>query len=605
MSQYLTKSDLKVAMTCATKLYYKKKSYPTNAEGNEYMQLLAEGGYMVGKLAQLHYPEGILIGNENGTNYAIEETRKLLERENVTLFEAAICIGQKLVRIDILKKEGNVFDLIEVKSKTWDSNNVKTQKKVYESVIHDICYQVMVLEEAYPAAIIKPHLLVPDKAKNTTIDSLNSLFSLNIKQGKIPSSKSYEVNFIGDLSDIQNDDILTLYEIQEDLSPVKEPMAEMIDIFIEHIKEEPVKIPVQISTKCKKCEFKVDENGGPNGFKECWGALAEATESVLDLNNLGNFDKKGEISALIANNQVALQNVPVSLVENKYANRAYHQITKSTEWLNSQVGEAIENAEFPLHFIDFETSRMALPYHKGMRPYENIAFQWSCHTIENPGAEPVHNEWINTQDSFPNFKFAESLMDCIGKEGTVLIWSPHENTILKDILWQMDKYNYENRELRNWFAKIVNTKDVNNGRLLDMHLLARDFYYHPYMKGKTSIKVPLPAVLKSTRSEKISSLLANFGDELNLFSINGNGEIENPYRFLPQLKFSDGKINVNDGTGAMRAYQEMLYGVSKNNVELKAEWTKALLRYCKLDTLAMIIIWEHWNDILASNLVEN
>ena len=44
--------------------------------------------------------------------------------------------------------------------------------------------------------------------------------------------------------------------------------------------------------------------------------------------------------------------------------------------------------EYPLHFIDFETTISALPFHKGMRPYEAVAFQWSCHTIKKPGSEP-------------------------------------------------------------------------------------------------------------------------------------------------------------------------------------------------------------------------
>ena len=38
--------------------------------------------------------------------------------------------------------------------------------------------------------------------------------------------------------------------------------------------------------------------------------------------------------------------------------------------------------KFPLHFIDFETSRSALPFYKGLRPYEQIAFQFSHHKVE-------------------------------------------------------------------------------------------------------------------------------------------------------------------------------------------------------------------------------
>jgi hypothetical protein len=50
---YLSKSDFKVAQTCPTKLFYKKQGYPSLHDGDEYLQMLAEGGYMVEKIAKL------------------------------------------------------------------------------------------------------------------------------------------------------------------------------------------------------------------------------------------------------------------------------------------------------------------------------------------------------------------------------------------------------------------------------------------------------------------------------------------------------------------------------------------------------------------------
>lgn len=57
----LTKSDFKLANDCLKKLWYKKQGYPSSNDGNEYMDMLADGGFMVGKMAQLLYPEGILL----------------------------------------------------------------------------------------------------------------------------------------------------------------------------------------------------------------------------------------------------------------------------------------------------------------------------------------------------------------------------------------------------------------------------------------------------------------------------------------------------------------------------------------------------------------
>jgi hypothetical protein len=66
------------------------------------MKMLAEGGYVVGKLAQLLYP-GIEVQEDN-TELALQRTAELLAQHTVTIHEAALRSGQKLIRVDILKK---------------------------------------------------------------------------------------------------------------------------------------------------------------------------------------------------------------------------------------------------------------------------------------------------------------------------------------------------------------------------------------------------------------------------------------------------------------------------------------------------------------------
>ena len=87
---------------------------------------------------------------------------------------------------------------------------------------------------------------------------------------------------------------------------------------------------------------------------------------------------------------------------------------------------------------------------------------------------------------------------------------------------------------------------------------------------------------------------------LKLFSQDSQGQIENPYKNLPNIDINDQEVNVSDGTGAMIAYNEMLYGKSKDT-EISKQYEKSLLNYCKLDTLAMVIIWEHWNQLINRN----
>jgi len=83
-----------------------------------FLKHLLRADFQVGALARAYYPEGILV-NEVTNQAALEKTSALLELESCTLFEAAIQTGPFLVRIDILKKNGNCLELIEVKAKSF------------------------------------------------------------------------------------------------------------------------------------------------------------------------------------------------------------------------------------------------------------------------------------------------------------------------------------------------------------------------------------------------------------------------------------------------------------------------------------------------------
>ena len=74
MTTYLSKSDFKVARTCATKLYYRKLGYPSMLDEDEYLQFLADGGYMIETIAKICYPQGIEIGFDKGPEQSAAET---------------------------------------------------------------------------------------------------------------------------------------------------------------------------------------------------------------------------------------------------------------------------------------------------------------------------------------------------------------------------------------------------------------------------------------------------------------------------------------------------------------------------------------------------
>ncbi len=613
MNTYLSKSDFKIASSCSKKLVYKKNRYPTNLEGNEYMQMLADGGYLIGKYATLHYPDGIEIPDDLKTDEALKLTQEYLNKnENIVLFEAAIAVNQKLIRIDILEKKGNTLNLIEVKAKSFDSEIGNIDKDL-SSYLEDVAFQKLVLEEAFPTHKINFYLFVPDKSKKLLLEHLISWFE--VKEPKVEELSNFRkpiINFLFDINSKEHQtliihSILTLIDVNEAVSNLS-PSVRIISNQLIRILNEGIKpTDYELNKNCFCCEFRTNDNC-KNGFKECWGTLADVKPSIADLYHLGTL---GGNKNPIANQMIKEGKVSFFDLQPHYFNKAnsdelgnrgmrqliqYENTLNNTEWFSNDMKTELDKWEYPLHFIDFETYTGAMPHHKGMRPYETVAFQWSCHTISSPGATPTHSEWINTENSFPNFRFAESLRKQIGNLGTPLMWATHENTVLRSILNQMEGFNYNNEKLKNWLLGITKDND-RNGRLVDMNAFTFAHYFHPNMKGKTSIKKVLPAIWNNNEYlHQIAWLKEYVATDIG-------GVIKSPYDSLSNIISElEEKEAIKDGTGAMKAYHDVQFGEASKEAANKETLKKLLLQYCKLDTMAMVIIWKYWSDKLNGRI---
>jgi hypothetical protein len=351
-----------------------------------------------------------------------------------------------------------------------------------------------------------------------------------------------------------------------------------------------------LSVDCKGCEYQALEPKQPDGFRECWGELADVEPHLLDLYHIGSVGGRGGPVAkrLILDGKVSLFDIRrQDLVDAKgrVGERNRRQIIQidytrnNTEWFSPRLPRILASFKYPLHFIDFETSALAIPYHAGMHPYEPVAFQWSCHTLEAPDATPKHAEWINVDDAFPNFEFVETLMQHLGRNGTVFMWASRENTILRRILRQMDDRGYRNAESSRWLQWIIRDRGQRAGRLVDMNQLCLKHYFHPLMKGRTSVKIVCDAIWKSN-----PRLRAEFPEYLKI----QGGEVLSPYASLPPLEIYARPVLIAEGTGAVSAYEAMMYGVERDDEQLRQRWKQLLLQYCKLDTLSMVFIWKHW-----------
>lgn len=216
----------------------------------------------------------------------------------------------------------------------------------------------------------------------------------------------------------------------------------------------------------------------------------------------------------------------------------------------------MKNWHFPLHMIDFETTSVALPMNKGMYPYEQVAFQFSHHIIRADGSIEHVGQILNTEKhKFPNFEFLRELKRQLeGDNGTIFRYATHENTILRDIREQLENSDQaDKRELMHFIDSITNHKEgrekLSGPRdMVDLLENVKKYYYHPGMKGSNSIKVVLPAILNSSKA-------------------------------------------------IQKKYSQPIYGSLIPSKNFGKDNAKALLRYCELDTMSMVFIWEYFDGM--------
>ena len=283
----------------------------------------------------------------------------------------------------------------------------------------------------------------------------------------------------------------------------------------------------------------------------------------------------------------------------------------------------IKKLTFPLHFIDFETIQPAIPFHKGRCPYEGIAFQFSHHQMELDGTVTHKGEYLNTE-TFPNYDFVRQLKDQLTRDrGSIFRYSNHENTYLNYIYTQLEEDlnpPEDVQELQDFIKSISksssNRKKENSWtgdrNMIDLCEWVKRYYYDPLTNGSNSIKYVLPAILNSSSYLQQRYSQPNYGKSNHIKGSNfenfqwveyENNVVKDPYKLLPNLftNISDKdqtlltqEDEINNGSAALIAYAKIQS--TEIDKEERTALEASLLRYCELDTLAMVMIFEGWRN---------
>jgi len=602
-AHYLTKSDYKVARTCPAKLYYLKQGYPTRDDEDEYLAALREQGYLVEALARALFPDGRWVGYQDNVEAAAWETMAALDRDPCTLFEATFISGSKMARVDILHKRGNVIELIEIKSCAFDrpkhdeltraagSLFLSARKPAalladWQPYIEDAAFQTCILEDIFPEAQIVPFLLMPDTSRPSAIDGLHRYFEARTLDSDVDGRHLPTAEYKGDVRELRRGLFLARVDVRREVALVQAEVRRLADEYAGGLVPALRRLPQAPSVRCRKCEYRV-EDGDRRGFHDCWGDLGAPKPHILDLYHVGTLGgrKKPLADELIAAGKASLFDIPERSLagDGPVATRQRIQLRYSREnreWVSDELGGVLAALPYPHHFVDFETCAPAIPRYRGLRPFEPLAFQWCCQTVAARGAKPVHSEWLQTDDAFPNVAFVGALRRQLGEQGTVLVWSDHEATILKAIQKQMAERGEGDSEIYAWLSRFL-----TGDRLVDMNKLTRRHYFHPRMGGSTSLKVVADAVWQAD-----SSIRARL-PQYNLETPDG---VASPYAALPPVEVGQRQLAVVEGTGAILAYYAMIERSVAGAVMEAERWRQLLRQYCKLDTLAMVMVWWRW-----------
>ncbi len=223
------------------------------------------------------------------------------------------------------------------------------------------------------------------------------------------------------------------------------------------------------------------------------------------------------------------------------------ELLNKEDYINiPKIKSFLDTLSFPLYFLDFETFQQLVPEYDGVKPFMKIPFQYSLHYIETEDGKLEHKEFLAPSGEDPRRFLALQLVKDIPVDVCVLAYNmSFEKSVIKDLA---NLYPDLKEHLMNIYSNI---KD------LMIPFKNRD-YYNKDMHGSYSIKYVLPALFPDDAS-------LNYH---NLDLIHNGSEAMSSFANLAKLeKNEQSKIRTN------------------------------LLKYCELDTYAMVKIWEKLREV--------
>ncbi|MGC6402524.1 MAG: DUF2779 domain-containing protein [Flavobacteriaceae bacterium] len=480
----LSKSTFIRGLQCEKSLYLYKHYYNLKDPLPSSHQSTFDQGTNIGILAKELFPNGVDASPENHFKMveSVGKTLNFINNGESIIYEATFLYDDVISALDILVKD----------SDGWKAYEVKSSTKVTDTYIKDATIQYY--------TIINSGI----ELKDISIVHINNQY---VKKGGIDIKELFTIESVYN-------------QVLEFLPRIPNEVRRLINVI-----ESPNSPQVGIGPHCSDpydCDFK----------GTCWKHIPEY--SVFDISRF-NKNKKFELynQGIITLDQIDLNN---TILNSNQKLQVQSELHGKNHIDIEEIRNFINELNYPLYFLDFETINPAIPIYDGSRPYQQSVFQYSLHIRKSNKSEIEHREYLADPTQDPRIGFLEQLIQDCSLEGDILVYNiGFERGKLIELIDFFPEYSNE-------LIEIVN-------RLKDLMVpFQQKWYYTPEMKGSYSIKSVLPSL-------------------------------------VPNLSYDD--LEIKEGSTASTTFLSMVNGTSNGD---KEEKRRQLLEYCKLDTLAMVEI---------------
>jgi predicted RecB family nuclease len=488
----ISKTKFCAGVQCLKRLYLQVHQPELAAEPDGATEAIIQQGHEVGMLARRLFPGGVEVC-ERSLDQAIRATRELVANRDVpAIFEAVVENQNVLVKVDVLhRRRDGRWRLIEVKSTT----------QLKDHYLDDVAIQYRVVSRS-------------------GLD-VASVCLAHVNRGYVFDGQSIEAKRLFKIRNLTR----RVVKLQPKLT-----FQLRSEFTVLAMQQPPDIAPGRHCADPVPCEFY--DHCNPPRSDDHIGYLPRIYASAMDeLEEMGIE---------------CIRDIPDDFELSEIQRRAATCVQTGESWFNPGLGVALESLRYPLYFADFESVNPAVPKFPGMRPYDQLPFQWSVHVQRQPGAELEHHEFLATDATDPRREFITALCNVLGKSGSIVVYSSFESQRLSD--------------LSKWVPEFADRITAIQARLFDLLPVVREHTYHPAYAGSYSIKSVLPAL-------------------------------------VPEMSYEG--MQVGNGQDAALAWESLVRG-SLECAE-RERISKALLDYCGQDTLAMVRLLERLRSASTRN----